>query len=139
MWAEVMKLRLDGRVLHKGWWGAQTLYRGNLVMRQSPDQHTHRYSMQAWLKSAPHQDPKELGVLFDAELLWIDGDAMCLTGYERDTFMNREVRQSWLVRAITLQQAQAAPERARGPAVAAHTVAPGTPSSDGDNRTTGPA
>lgn len=109
MWAEVMKLRLEGRRLHRGWWGAQTLFRGRLEVRQRLDPVTYHYSMQAFMRYSEHENVDELGVLFEATLLAIDGELLYLSGFEREPTMQREYRQSWRVRPITYEAAMAAP------------------------------
>ncbi|SPS02826.1 hypothetical protein CBM2634_U350005 [Cupriavidus taiwanensis] len=43
---EVVKLCQEGRLLHRGWWGGQRLYRGNLVIQEGRDPKANRTMLQ---------------------------------------------------------------------------------------------
>lgn len=98
---EVMKLCLEGRRLHRGWWGGQRLWRGLVLIEDRMDTHAHRVMSQAFMAYSKHQDVSELGVLYDVRMVKMSADDMVLTGFERDAILEREFRQAWLLRPIT--------------------------------------
>jgi hypothetical protein len=98
---EVMKLCLEGRRLHRGWWGGQLLWRGQVLIEDRMDIRAHRVMPHAFMAYSKHQDVDELGVLYDARLVKLSADDLVLSGFERDSIMEREYRQAWLLRPIT--------------------------------------
>ncbi len=101
---EVMKLCQEGRRLHRGWWGSQRLYRGQVVIEDRMDTHAHRVLAQAIMVHSKHQDVAELGILYDARIVKMSGDDLILSGFERADFDMREYRQAWLMRPITREE-----------------------------------
>ncbi|KAI3590401.1 hypothetical protein D9X30_4634 (plasmid) [Cupriavidus sp. U2] len=101
---EVMKLCQEGRRLHRGWWGGQRLYRGQVVIEDRMDAHAHRVIPHAIMVHSKHQDVAELGVLYDARIVKLTADDMILSGFERADFDMREYRQAWRMRPITREE-----------------------------------
>lgn len=96
-----MKLCQEGRRLHRGWWGGQSLWRGQVLIEDRMDTRAHRVMAHAFMAYSKHQDVAELGVLYDARIVKLTSDDMILTGFERADFDLREYRQAWLLRPIT--------------------------------------
>jgi len=65
------------------------------------DIRAHRVMPHAFMAYSKHQDVDELGVLYDARLVKLSADDLVLSGFERDSIMEREYRQAWLLRPIT--------------------------------------
>ncbi|WP_454056849.1 hypothetical protein [Cupriavidus sp. Marseille-Q8015] len=101
---EVMKLCQEGRRLHRGWWGGQRLYRGQVLIEDRMDVHAHRVMLQAVMVHSKHQDVAELGVLYDVRIVKLAADDMILSGFERADFDMREFRQAWLMRPISREE-----------------------------------
>lgn len=101
---EVMKLCLEGRRLHRGWWGGQLLWRGQVVIEDRMDTRAHRVIPHAIMTHSKHQDTAELGILYDARIVRMSGDDLVLTGFERADFELKEYRQAWLMRPITREE-----------------------------------
>ncbi|KAB0596397.1 hypothetical protein [Cupriavidus pauculus] len=101
---EVMKLCLEGRRLHRGWWGGQLLWRGQVVIEDRMDKGAHRVIPHAIMLYSQHQDVAELGVLYDAKIVRMTADDLIVTGFERADFELKEYRQAWLMRPITREE-----------------------------------
>lgn len=67
---------------------------GILSLRETTDNQLHRMARTAKFEPGPYPD-----YLFDAQILWIEGDRFVLTGFERVKTHNgdAEYAQSWLI------------------------------------------
>ncbi|WP_454727927.1 MULTISPECIES: hypothetical protein [Cupriavidus] len=67
-----------------------------------------------------HEDVEQLGVLYDAQLVNVDGEFLYLSGFEREPMMQRDVIQSWMLRPISREAAtQAGPPAGSPPSASA--------------------
>lgn len=101
MQVKVTRLWENGKLVPK--WRLSQIIKvdGNLSLRESRDEHLNRSQRSAYL----HFDGLQVApTLIDACVLWIRGDLMTISGFERDELSNVTYAQTWLIEIINSTQ-----------------------------------